>query len=57
MKTTKKIGLAVYKLFDFRGLGEDEFFDMLHICNENYIIPQEILNYEELDKYNKKTEI
>ena len=54
LKTTKKIGLAVYKLFDFRGLGEDEFFDMLHICNENYIIPQEILNYEEVINYDKK---
>lgn len=54
LKTTKKIDLAVYKLFDFRGLGEDEFFDMLHICNENYIIPQEILNYEEVINYGKK---
>lgn len=57
IKNTNTIKLSYYKLNDFRFLNKNDLFYIYDICNANYIIPQEILNYEELDKYNKKTEI
>lgn len=44
----KQIKLPMYKCLNFIFLNDKDFSDMYHLCNDGYIIPQEIISYEYL---------